>query len=309
MQLKAEIVRVREANPGAYGARKVWRALNRDGTPVVRCRVERLMRQRGLAGAAWSLGDAARTRRLQARALAERARDAERNRNAHSREAVTTERLRIARELHDVMAHSMSVIAVQAGVGRHVMDRDPETARTALGVIEDTNRRTLTEMRQLLGVLRVDDPPAAAQLGSRAPQPGLDRLDDLLADARAAGLVVTLSVTGTARQLPPHLDLAAYRILQEALTNAARHAGPAQLRVTLTWSGETLAIDVSDDGRGPVAGRGSSPGGGFGLIGLRERATSVGGGFDAGPGPDGGFRVRATLPLTDQATAVAGRAS
>ncbi len=201
-QLKAGIVRVHAANLGVYGARKVWRALNRDGTPVVRCRVERLMRQRGLAGAAWSLGDAARTRRLQARALAERARDAERNRNAHSREAVTTERLRIARELHDVMAHSMSVIAVQAGVGRHVMDRDPETARTALGVIEDTNRRTLTEMRQLLGVLRVDDRaatgPAAAQRGSRTPQPGLARLDDLLADARAAGLEVTLSVTDTA---------------------------------------------------------------------------------------------------------------
>jgi signal transduction histidine kinase len=142
-----------------------------------------------------------------------------------------------------------------------------------------------------------------------APQPSLTGLEDLVDEARATGLPVRLEQPVDLPVLPAGLDLTAYRILQEALTNAARHAGPAQLRVTLTWSGETLAIDVSDDGRGPVAGRGSSPGGGFGLIGLRERATSVGGGFDAGPGPDGGFRVRATLPLTDQATAVAGRAS
>ncbi|MGY2083936.1 sensor histidine kinase [Blastococcus sp. SYSU DS0539] len=267
-----------------------------------------------LAAAAWSLGDAARTRRLQAVALAERAREAEANREAHGREAVAQERLRIARELHDVMAHSMSVIAVQAGVGRHVMDRDPETARKALGVIEDSSRRTLTEMRQLLGVLRVDDGPgsggavATPAAADRGPQPGLDRLDELLAGARATGLVVTLTVNGTASALPPQLDLAAYRILQEALTNAAKHAGPAEIRVVLTWRGDSLEVYISDDGRGPVGGRESrSASGGYGLIGLRERATSVGGELEAGPDPRGGFRVRARLPLTPEgATAGSG---
>ncbi|WP_347056882.1 sensor histidine kinase [Blastococcus sp. HT6-30] len=269
-----------------------------------------------LAAAAWSLGDAARTRRLQAVALAERAREAEANREAHSREAVAQERLRIARELHDVMAHSMSVIAVQAGVGRHVMDRDPETARKALGVIEDSSRRTLTEMRQLLGVLRVDDGPGSGSGGAasapasagRGPQPGLDRLDELLAGARATGLVVALTVNGTARSLPPQLDLAAYRILQEALTNAAKHAGPAEIRVVLTWRPDRLEVDISDDGRGPVGGRESrgTPGG-YGLIGLQERATSVGGELEAGPDPRGGFRVRARLPLAPEgATAGSG---
>jgi signal transduction histidine kinase len=264
-----------------------------------------------LAAAAWSLGDAARTRRLQAVALAERAREAEANREAHSREAVAQERLRIARELHDVMAHSMSVIAVQAGVGRHVMDRDPETARKALGVIEDSSRRTLTEMRQLLGVLRVDDGPASGSGGAasasadRGPQPGLDRLDELLAGARATGLVVTLTVDGTPRPLPPQLDLAAYRILQEALTNAAKHAGPAEIRVLLTWRADCLEVDISDDGRGPVGGRESrdTPDG-YGLIGLQERATSVGGELEAGPDPRGGFRVRARLPLSPEGATV-----
>ncbi|MGY1605299.1 sensor histidine kinase [Geodermatophilus sp. SYSU D00815] len=265
-----------------------------------------------LGAAAWSLGDAARTRRLQADALAERAREAELNREAHGREAVAQERLRIARELHDVMAHSMSVIAVQAGVGRHVMDRDPETARKALGVIEDTSRRTLTEMRQLLGVLRVDDGPNAggAVSASRAPQPGLDRLDQLLAGARTAGMVVTLSVTGSPRPLPPQLDLAAYRILQEGLTNATKHAGPAEIRVELTWRDDDLQIEVSDDGRGPVGGRGGrSRGGGYGLLGLRERATSVGGELDAGPAPGGGFRLRARLPLAAENATTSGSAS
>ncbi len=253
-------------------------------------------------GAVWALGDAARTRRLQAHALAERAREAEVSREAHSREAVVHERLRIARELHDVMAHSMSVIAVQAGVGRHVMDRDPQTARRALAVVEDASRRTLAEMRQLLGVLRVDDvtaddgaaPPGGAD---RTPQPGLDRLEELLAAARATGSVVTLSTSGTPRALPSQLDLAAYRILQEALTNVAKHAGPVEVRVTLTWQDDGLRIEVADDGRGPAEVRSRRPGEGYGLIGLHERAASVGGDLQTGPGPGGGFLLRATLPL------------
>ncbi|MGR7023586.1 sensor histidine kinase [Geodermatophilus sp. URMC 62] len=283
-----------------------------------------------VTGAMWALGDAARTQRRQARALAERAREAEASREAHSREAVVHERLRIARELHDVMAHSMSVIAVQAGVGRHVMDRDPGTARRALAVVEDTSRRTLAEMRQLLGVLRVDDEvtddvatatdgtatdgratdgratdgraagdgaaPAGAAAGAatRAPQPGLDRLGELLATARAAGSAVTLSTSGTPRPLTAQLDLAAYRILQEALTNAAKHAGPATVEVALTWRDDGLLIEVDDDGPGPASGR---PGGGYGLVGLRERAASVGGDLETGPGPRGGFLLRARLPL------------
>ncbi|WP_448640789.1 sensor histidine kinase [Geodermatophilus sp. URMC 63] len=286
-----------------------------------------------VTGAMWALGDAARTQRRQARALAERAREAEASREAHSREAVVHERLRIARELHDVMAHSMSVIAVQAGVGRHVMDRDPGTARRALTVVEDTSRRTLAEMRQLLGVLRVDDVAAddvatdgratdgratdgratdgratsgratgdgaapagsAAGAATRTPQPGLDRLEELLATARAAGSAVTLSTSGTPRPLTAQLDLAAYRILQEALTNAAKHAGPATVEVALTWREDGLLIEVDDDGPGPASGR---PGGGYGLVGLRERAASVGGHLETGPGPRGGFLLRARLPL------------
>jgi signal transduction histidine kinase len=267
-----------------------------------------------LVAAAWSLGDASRTRRQRAEALAERAREAERNREAHSREAVVNERLRIARELHDVMAHSMSVIAVQAGVGRHVMDRDPETARRALDVIENTSRRSLTEMRQLLGVLRVDDVPETgeqvgpADTATRSPQPGLARLEELLAAARSAGLVVTLSMSGTPRPVPAQLDLAAYRILQEALTNAAKHAGPAEVTVTLRWTDDSLRIEVSDDGRGPVGGRRTRAAGeGYGLIGLRERATSVGGDLLTGPGPRGGFLLRATLPLADDRMSTSGR--
>lgn len=258
-------------------------------------------------GAMWVLGDAARTRRLHARALADRAREAEASREAHSREAVVHERLRIARELHDVMAHSMSVIAVQAGVGRHVMDRDPQTAARALAVIEDTSRRTLAEMRQLLGVLRVDDvaadtttasPTGTPGTATRTPQPGLDRLDELLTAARAAGSAVTLSTSGAPRRLPAQLDLAAYRILQEALTNAAKHAGPAEVRVALEWRDDSLRIDVDDDGPGPTDGTGDRPPGeGYGLIGLQERAASVGGRLQTGPGPCGGFLLRATLPL------------
>ena len=259
-------------------------------------------------GAAWSLGDVTRIRWLRADALAERARQAELNREAHGREAVANERLRIARELHDVMAHSMSVIAVQAGVGRHVIDRDPPTASRALAVIEDTSRRTLTEMRQLLGVLRVTDvavddatapPDGTAAAATRSPQPGLDRLEELLAAARAAGSVVTLSTSGTPHPLPSQLDLAAYRILQEALTNSAKHAGPAKVTVALTWRDDNLQIEVGDDGPGPASRpRSRPPGEGYGLIGLHERATSVGGDLQTGPGPRGGFLLRATLPLT-----------
>jgi signal transduction histidine kinase len=171
-------------------------------------------------------------------------------------------------------------------------------------------------MRQLLGVLRVDDGPAgdrataAAAPAGRAPQPGLHRLDELLANARAAGLVVTLSVTGPPRSLPPQLDLAAYRVLQEGLTNAAKHAGPAEIRVALGWRDHKLEIEISDDGRGPVGGRADrTTGSGYGLIGLQERATSVGGELEAGPAPDGGFRIRATLPLTPEAATASGSSS
>lgn len=205
-------------------------------------------------------------------------------------EAVLEERTRIARELHDLVAHSMSVIAVQAGVGGHLLDHDPTRARDALSTIEQTSRQALVEMRRMLGVLRTssDEP---ADLG---PQPGLDRVDPLLDHARRSGLDVDLTVGGDPRPLDPGVDLSAYRIVQEALTNAIKHAGPARVAVTMDYRPTELAITVEDDGRGasvPAGGRG-----GLGLVGMRERAAVVGGTLESGPRPGGGFRVAATLP-------------
>ncbi|MEU9818371.1 sensor histidine kinase [Pseudonocardia alni] len=214
-------------------------------------------------------------------AQARRAAEAERRRSADA------ERLRIAQELHDVLGHHVSLINVQAGVALYLMDDDPEQARTALTEIKRASRDLLREMRSTLGVLRGVDEQAP-----RAPTPGLDRLDALLDEVRAAGLPVRRGTEGTPRPLPTGVDLAAYRIVQESLTNTRRHAGAGGAVVTLRFGDDALDLTVDDDGAGPAPGAVD----GTGLTGMRERARSVGGTLEAGPGPERGFRVRAHLP-------------
>ena len=208
-----------------------------------------------------------------------------------ARRGVTEERMRIARELHDVMAHGISVITVQAGYGHLILDTRPAEARAALAVIETTGRQTMTEMRRLLDVLRQDDEDA-----DLAPSPGLAHLAHLIDQIGHAGVHVELSVAGDPRDLPAGIDLSAHRILQEALTNVVRHAGTSTARATIAYQAGELVIDVSDNGRGGPIGTA-----GHGLTGMRERAQLYGGCLDAGPLPDQGFRVLARLPLPQPA--------
>ncbi|MFK4104747.1 sensor histidine kinase [Streptomyces sp. NPDC019531] len=234
--------------------------------------------------AAWTVAivavsELARTRRDQwARERAERAQAARRR--------ADEERLRIARELHDVLAHSISVINVQAGVGLALLDADPEQARTALTTIKAASKEALGEVRQVLDTLRT---PGDAP---RAPAPGLDRLPELVSQAAGAGL--TVEVEGTAPPLPPGADLAAFRIVQEALTNVVRHSGSRHAHVRLAHDDGALRLRIDDDGPATGADAGGS---GNGLAGMRERAAALGGTIEAGPRPDGGFRVLAVLPL------------
>ncbi|MFD3339309.1 sensor histidine kinase [Streptomyces anthocyanicus] len=226
-----------------------------------------------------ALSELARARREQwARERAERAQAARRR--------ADEERLRIARELHDVLAHSISVINVQAGVGLALLDTDPEQARTALTTIKDQSKEALGEVRQVLDTLRT---PGDAP---RAPAPGLDRLPELVEQAAGAGL--TVEVEGKPPRLSPGTDLAAFRIVQEALTNVVRHSGSRHARVRLGRDGGTLLLRVDDDGPATGAEAGGS---GNGLAGMRERAAALGGTIEAGPRPDGGFRVLAALPI------------
>jgi hypothetical protein len=236
-----------------------------------------------------------RTRREQVAALEERARRLEREREEQSRRAVSEERLRIARELHDVVAHSMSVIAVQAGVANHVIDSRPDLARDALSTVETNSRAALVEMRRLLGVLRQGDEPSA----SLAPTPGLSEVPALVRRLARAGLDVAVSVEGSPSGVPDAVDLSGYRIVQEGLTNVLRHGGPAA-RVTIGYRRGALDLSVVDDGRPPGAARVEpASGAGQGLIGMRERVAVFGGRFTAGPRPDGGFAVTATLPYAE----------
>ncbi|MEE4544943.1 sensor histidine kinase [Streptomyces sp. V4-01] len=213
---------------------------------------------------------------------------ARRERAESARRRADEERLRIARELHDVLAHSISVINVQAGVALALIDEHPEQARTALTTIKAAGKEALGEVRQVLGALRA---PGDAP---RSPAPGLDRLPELLAQAAAAGLAADVTVAGARTPLPPGVDLAAFRIVQEALTNIVRHSGARSARVRLHYAPRSLEVRV-DDGGTAVAGGESS--GGNGLLGMRERAAALGGSVEAGPRPGGGFRVRAELPL------------
>ncbi len=204
-----------------------------------------------------------------------------------AQQAVAEERLRIARELHDIVAHSMSVIAVKAGIANHVAEQRPDEARAALRVIEATSRGSLTEMRHLLGVLRSEvDSPALT------PAPGPAGIPDLVARARSAGAEVSAELDD-ASGLPEGIGLSVYRIVQEALTNVVRHAGPAACTVTVAVSEETVRVEVTNDG-----GQAEQGPGGHGLVGMRERVAVYGGTFEAGPRARGGWRVRAVLPVT-----------
>ena len=244
-------------------------------------------------GAAWLLGHFVGGRRSYTAQL-EQAAELERARAEQARRAVAEERLRLARELHDVVAHSISVIAVQSGVGAHVAKTQPEEAAKALAAIEATSRAALTELRRLLGVLRQDDEPE----GSLAPVPGLADLEGLLAEVAKAGLAVRLQVEGTPSPLPAGVDLSAYRIVQEALTNVVKHAGPVRAQVTIRYRDQEIRVEVIDDGRGVAAPTGDGRARvGHGLIGMRERVAVFGGDLETGPRPDGGFRVAARLPL------------
>ena len=238
----------------------------------------------------WSMGQMLRARAARERAHRESAERLDSERELRARTAAYGERARIARELHDVIAHSVSVMVIQAGGARVVMDSDPEGAEASLRLVERAGREALAEMRHLLGMLDGRaDPPATA------PQPRLADLTELLERTRTAGIEADLRVEGDAPAVSPALDLCAYRIVQEALTNTIKHAGPARVRVRLRWAHDALELDVSDDGRGPaVAGAAS----GHGIAGMRERAALHGGSVSAGAGSDGGFAVHARLPLT-----------
>ena len=238
--------------------------------------------------APWAAGRAVRVRHRQAAALRDLTAELEREQEARTQAATAGERARIARELHDVISHSVSLIAVQAGAAGRVIDAQPTAARDALATIEWTARNTLGELRRLLGILR--EPDGCAELAS---PPGLGRLNDLVEQARTAGLPVDLRVEGARRPLSPGVDLTAYRIVQEALTNARKHAGRAAVRIR--YAPHEIEIEIVDDGRGPSGRNGE--GSGLGLVGMSERVTLYGGQLETGARDTGGYRVHAVLPL------------
>ena len=244
----------------------------------------------GLAAWLLVLFSAAEIRRVRR----DRALEAQRTREEEAKRRAGEERMRIARELHDVLAHNISLINVQAGVALHLIDERPEQARTALAAIKQASKDALREMRSVIDVLRqVDDEEP------RTPTAGLSELDDLVARAAQAGLPVRTEVEGNARPVPPEVDLAALRIVQEALTNVRRHAGSATAMVLVAYGDRDLTVQVDDDGPGGT--NATASGGGKGLIGMRERVAALGGEIEAGPRPGGGFRVRARLPLDGEA--------
>ena len=241
--------------------------------------------------AAWMIGVAVREQRAYTAGLREQAERRVQAQLAEGRRAATEERLRIARELHDVVAHSLSLIAVQAGVGSYVAGARPEEAARALASIETTSREALREMRWLLGVLRDDS--AGTDL---APAHGLADVGQLVAGTAEAGVRVQLEIRGTQRPVPPGVGLAAYRIIQEALTNVVKHAQTTASRVLVTYTDDALCLEITDDGRGARADAVAASGG-HGIAGMRERASLFGGELHAGPLPGRGFRVGARMPL------------
>ena len=210
-----------------------------------------------------------------------------------ARRAVDDERGRITRELHDVLAHSVSVMTVQASAVRRLLTPEQEREREALMTVEETGRQALAEMRRLLGIMRTETEPPAL-----APQPGLGTLPELVEQVRQSGLPVELTVEGTPVKLPAGVDLSAYRIVQEALTNTLKHAGPAHAWVAVRYAGEDVEIEVANDGNSQNSG----DGGGHGLVGMRERVALCGGELESGPRPGGGFKISARLPVAGGAT-------
>ncbi|GGQ44125.1 sensor histidine kinase [Streptomyces mutabilis] len=247
---------------------------------------------------AWVLGDSVRTRRAYFAQLEERAARLEKEREAQSKVAVAAERARIARELHDVVAHNVSVMVVQADGAAYVLDTAPDQAKKALETISSTGRQALAEMRRLLGVLRTGEHQEA---GEYVPQPDVQQIEDLVEQCRSSGLPVDFKVEGTPRELPSGVELTAYRIVQEALTNTRKHGGPnAGASVRLVYFDDGLGLLIEDDGKGApheLYEEGGFDGQGHGMIGMRERVGMVGGTLDAGPRPGGGFRISALLPL------------
>ncbi|MFA1547188.1 sensor histidine kinase [Actinomadura chokoriensis] len=246
----------------------------------------------------WMLGRSLRLRRAYFAELEDRAARLERARGTDARAARIEERSRIARELHDVVAHHVSVMTVQAGAARRIIDRDPGSAREAMSTIEEVGRTALSEMRRIVGVLRTDRD--AEQAGRElAPQPGLGDLGELLDHVRETGLSVQLWIEGEARPPSPGVDVAAFRLIQEALTNTLKHAGPqARAWVRLYYGGDDLTVEIEDDGRGTatfMADNGDKPG--HGLVGMYERVALYGGELKIGPRVGGGFGVRARFPL------------
>ncbi|MCD7443685.1 sensor histidine kinase [Streptomyces lincolnensis] len=247
---------------------------------------------------AWVLGDSIRTRRAYFAQLEERAARLEKEREAQAKVAVAAERARIARELHDVVAHNVSVMVVQADGAAYVLDAAPDQAKKALETISSTGRQALAEMRRLLGVLRTGEHQEG---GEYVPQPDVEQIEDLVEQCRGSGLPVDFKIEGTPRPLPSGVELTAYRIVQEALTNTRKHGGPnAGASVRLVYFDDGLGLLVEDDGKGApheLYEEGGADGAGHGLIGMRERVGMVGGTLDAGPRPGGGFRISALLPL------------
>ncbi|HVF77821.1 MAG TPA: histidine kinase [Solirubrobacteraceae bacterium] len=239
----------------------------------------------------WALAVTIRERSLRAGELEQRTGQLEREREEQARAAVAEERARIARELHDVVAHSISVIAVQTGSVRRRLRHERPAEAAELTAVEQTARQALGEMRRMLGLLRTDDDGLAL-----APQPGIDELQRLVDQVREAGLQVELGVHGRRRALPPGIDLAAYRIVQEALTNVLKHAGPASATVGVMFGERELELRITDDGHGTGAA-GDADGAGHGLVGMRERVSIYGGALEAGSENGSGFTVRARLPI------------
>jgi len=244
----------------------------------------------GLIGLFWVMGDSMRYRREYYVKLEDRAERLERERDAQAQIAAAAERARIARELHDVVAHNVSVMVVQADGATYALDQDPESARKALMAIAQTGRTALTEMRRMLGVLR-----SADDVGNYAPQPGIEQLGDLLEQVRSTGLPVSLTVEGVPREMPTGLALAVYRIVQESLTNTRKHGGSdVRASVALIYTDDCLLLRIVDNGRGAAA---PGDGMGHGLVGMRERVSVFGGTLVTGPHIGGGYAVEAMLPF------------
>jgi len=260
--------------------------------------VAEIVRIVALIAAAALLGDATRNRRAYIVEVERRAMEAERTREEEARRRVDEERLRIARELHDITAHSLAIIAVQSGMAKHVIRKKPEQATKALQAISTTSRSALNELRSVIGVLRGVGEPGETPL---TPAPSLSHLEDLTRPLEAAGLQVNVRITGDLATVPSVVDMSAYRIVQETFTNVMRHARASRVEVSVLVDEREMCVEVRDDGRA-TSKAGTPPVEGHGIPGMRERALALGGTFAAAPAAGGGFEVRAVLPLKGTGT-------